>query len=263
MGGVVSERAGVVNIALEAEMLAGCFASVAAAQATGSPIIGVLAGMLAGALVGLLHAFFTQYLRVAHILSGVALNLALLGFTSYAVRLYPGGSLDTKATVPDAVTTGLAFVVVAAVWFVLNKTALGLRLRAIGENPQAARSAGVNVVGIRYGAVIVSGALAGLGGVALALAGLGAFRQNMTAGRGYVALAAVIFGRWTPLGAAGAALVFALGDALQQALQTDGRLNIPPDFLTLLPYVLTLLALGFMGSKTTAPAALGADDAPA
>ena len=261
MGGVLSERAGVVNIALEGMMLAGCFASVAAAVSTGSPLIGVLAGIAAGAVVGLLHAVFTLKLRVAHILSGVALNLGLLGFTSFAVRLYPGGVLDTVATVSDGVTTTLAFLSVAALWFVLYKTALGLRIRAIGENPGAARSAGVPVGAIRYGAVIVSGALAGLGGVALALAGLGAFRQNMTSGRGYVALAAVIFGRWNPVGAACAAFVFALGDALQQALQTDGRLQIPPDFLALLPYVLTLLALAFMGNKTAAPAALGVDDA--
>ncbi len=265
MGGVLSERAGVVNIALEAMMLAGCFASVAAARATGSAFVGVLAGIAAGAFVGLLHALFTQKLRVAHILSGVALNLGLLGFTTYAAtfatRSDPSGTMDTKATVPDWVTTTLAFAAVGALFFVLSRTALGLRLRASGENPAAARAAGVDVSALRYGAVIASGALAGLAGVALALAGLGAFRPNMTAGRGYVALAAVIFGRWNPLGAALAALVFALGDALQQALQTDGRLHIPPDFLTLLPYILTLLALAFMNSKNVAPAALGVDEA--
>lgn len=259
MGGVLSERAGVVNIALESMMLAGCFASVAAAQATGSAFIGLIAGVIAGALVGLLHAFFTQKLRVAHILSGVGLNLGLLGFTTYAVRLYPGGALDTKATLPDWVTTTLAFLIVAVLFFVFTRTPLGLRLRAVGENPAAARSAGVNVPAIRYGAVIVSGALAGLGGVALALAGLGAFRQNMTAGRGYIALAAVIFGRWHPLGAALAALFFAFGTALQQAFQTLG-IKVPPDFLDLLPYILTLIALAFMGSKNVAPAALGTDD---
>lgn len=259
MGGVLSERAGVVNIALEAMMLAGCFASVAAAQATGSAFVGVLAGIVAGAFVGLLHAIFTQKLHVAHILSGVGLNLGLLGFTTYAVRLYPGGALDTKATIPDWVTTLLAFLAVGVLYFVFAKTPLGLRLRAVGENPAAARSAGVNVPVLRYGAVIVSGALAGLGGVALALAGLGAFRQNMTAGRGYIALAAVIFGRWHPLGAALAALFFAFGTALQQAFQTSG-VKIPPDFLDLLPYVLTLVALAFMGSKNVAPAALGNAD---
>lgn len=260
MGGVLSERAGVVNIALEAMMLAGCFASVAATQATGSVLVGVLAGIIAGAFVGLLHAVFTQKLHVAHILSGVGLNLGLLGFTTYAVRLYPGGALDTSATIPDWVTTLLAFLAVGLLFFVFAKTPLGLRLRAVGENPAAARSAGVNVGALRYGAVIVSGALAGLGGVALALAGLGAFRQNMTAGRGYIALAAVIFGRWHPLGAALAALFFAFGTALQQAFQTLG-VKVPPDFLDLLPYALTLVALAFMGSKNAAPAALGNDDA--
>lgn len=259
MGGVLSERAGVVNIALESMMLAGCFASVAVAQATGSAFAGVIAGIVAGAFVGLLHAIFTQKLHVAHILSGVGLNLGLLGFTTYAVRLYPGGALDTKATIPDWVTTLLAFLAVGTLFFVFTKTPLGLRLRAVGENPAAARSAGVNVPALRYGAVIISGALAGLGGVALALAGLGAFRQNMTAGRGYIALAAVIFGRWHPLGAALAALFFAFGTALQQAFQTLG-VKVPPDFLDLLPYALTLVALAFMGSKNAAPAALGNDD---
>lgn len=261
MGGVLSERAGVVNIALEAMLLAGCFASVAAAQATGSAFVGVLAGITAGAFVGLLHAVFTQKLHVAHILSGVGLNLGLLGFTTYAVRLYPGGALETEATLPDWVTTFLALLSVGVLLFVFHKTAVGLRLRAVGENPAAARSAGVNVPAIRYGAVVLSGALAGLGGVALALTGLGSFQQNMTAGRGYIALAAVIFGRWHPLGAALAALFFAFGTALQIAFQTYG-VKIPPDFLGLLPYALTLVALAFMGSKSAAPAALGTDDTP-
>lgn len=259
MGGVLSERSGVVNIALEGMMLAGAFTSVAAAHATGNAYVGMIAGMLAGALVGLLHAFFTQKLKVAHILSGVGLNLGILGFTTYAVRLYPDGALDSATTIPAEVTTILAFVIVAGLFFLFARTPLGLRLRAVGENPLAARSAGVNVGLLRYGAVIGSGLLAGLGGVALALSGLGAFRQNMTAGRGYIALAAVIFGRWNPLGAALAALFFAFGDALQQAFQTMG-VNIPPDFLTMLPYILTLCALGGLSGKASAPAALGTTD---
>ncbi|MES2464847.1 MAG: ABC transporter permease, partial [Armatimonadota bacterium] len=138
----------------------------------------------------------------------------------------------------------------------------GLRLRAAGESPGAARTAGVSVNRMRYGAVITSGALAGLGGVALALTSLGSFTENMTAGRGYVALAAVIFGRWNPLGAAATTFFFALGDAVQIHLQTAGIADrIPPDFLSLLPYVLTLIALGTISAKNIAPAALGNPDA--
>ena len=199
MGGIVSERSGVINIALEGMMLGGAFASVAAARATGNAFVGLLAGVLAGALIGLLHAFFTQALRVSHILSGVALNIGVLGLTSFAFRniiLKGGEGLDTKAQLPGELMVLVAVAVIAATWFVLYKTPLGLRLRACGENARAARSAGVAVPRLRYGAVIVSGALAGLGGVALALTGLGAFAENMTAGRGYIALAAVIFGRW-------------------------------------------------------------------
>jgi simple sugar transport system permease protein len=156
----------------------------------------------------------------------------------------------------------LAVVAVAATWGFLYGTPPGLRLRACGENPGAARAAGVDTVRIRYGAVTAAGAFAGAGGVALALSGLGAFTENMTAGRGYIALAAVIFSRWNPVGAAVAALFFGFGDALQLALQTLGYAQaIPPDFLTLLPYLLTLAALFRRSRDAAAPAALGLADA--
>ncbi|MBC8104847.1 MAG: ABC transporter permease [Cytophagales bacterium] len=257
-GGVVSERSGVVNIALEGMMLAGAFASVSAASATGNTLLGLLAGLLAGALVGLLHAVITQALRVPHILSGVGINLGMLGLTTYALRLYEGGGLESAATLSYPVMAAAAALAVGLTTLVLARTPLGLRLRACGENPGAARTAGVSVTRVRYGAVVASGALAGLGGVALALTTLGVFTENMTAGRGYVALAAVIFGRWNPLGAAATAFFFALGDAVQIALQTAGLGGrIPPDFLSLLPYVLTLIALGTIRSRNIAPAALG------
>lgn len=259
LGGVVSERSGVVNIGLEAMMLGGAFASVAGAHATGNTFAGLLVGIFAGALVGLLHAVFTQALRVPHILSGVGLNLGLLGLTTFALRSYPNGALESPRQLPGELLTAVAALFVVLLYFVLNQTPLGLRLRACGENPRAARSAGVAVEKIRYGAVITSGGLAGLSGVALALGGIGAFTENMTAGRGYIALAAVIFGRWNPVGVALAALVFGFGDALQLSLQTAGlSKTIPPDFLTLLPYVLTLIALA-VGRETRAstPGALG------
>ena len=261
MGGVVSERAGVINIGLEAMLLAGAFGGVAGAQATGSLATGAVAGIALGALVGLLHAVLTQALRVPHILSGVGLNLAALGLSTYALRLSGEGGIEAPGLLPTEATIAVAVLVVAATWFVLARTPLGLRLRACGENPLAALGAGVALGPIRYGAVTASGALAGLGGVALALGGLGTFTENMTAGRGYIALAAVIFGRWHPLGAAAAALLFGLGDALQLSLQTAGLSRvIPPDFLALLPYVLTLAALAGFAGRSGAPAALGRTD---
>ena len=266
LGGVVSERAGVVNIGLESMMLTGAYVAVATAQATGSVFVGVAAGVVAGALVGLLHAFFTQTLRVPHILSGVGLNLGALGLTTYALRQAEsnGRMLTSPAPLSFPALMVVAIALVIVVWFVLARTPLGLRLVACGENPEAARAAGVNVVRVRYGAVITSGALAGLGGAALALAGLGAFTENMTAGRGYIALAAVIFGRWNPLGAAGAVLFFSLGVAGEITLQTLGLSRIiPPDFLTLLPYVLTLVALAGITGRSSAPAVLGRSDDPA
>jgi simple sugar transport system permease protein len=256
LGGVVSERSGVIALHLEGVMLMGAFAAAGAAAASGSAGVGLMAGVIAGALVGLLHAFLTQRLKTPPILSGVGINLGALGLTTFALRKMPE-ALESAPLLPAALMIPLTVVAVAAVWFVLTRTPIGLRLRACGENPKAATAAGVSVGRIRYGAALAAGALAGLGGVSLALVGLGAFTENMTAGRGYIALAAVIFGRWNPLGAAGAALLFGLGDALQVTLQTQGwAATIPPDMLTLLPYLVTLLALIFFRGGSS-PAALG------
>lgn len=271
LGGVLSERVGVINLGLEAMMLAGAFATVAAAAAWGNVAAGVVAGVGVGALTGLLHAFFTQALRTPHILSGIGLNLGALGLTTYALRLYGGNDPVLETGLPQGMATGTAALLVALVWAVLSSTPLGLRLRACGENPAAVRAAGLRVGPLRYGALAAAGALAGLGGVFLVL-GLGTFTENMTAGRGYIALAAVIFGRWNPLGAGAAVLVFSAGEAAQIALQTAGLARtIPPDFLGLLPYVLTLIALAARApghpvsrsgrDRSGAPAALGRTDA--
>lgn len=261
LGGVVSERAGVVNIGLEGMMLGGAFASVAVARATGSVVLGLLAGIAGGALVGLLHAVFVLSLRVSPILSGVGLNLGMLGLTTFLLRTYGESGLNTPHQLSGESMVVLAVLLTAACSIVLYQTPLGLRLRACGESSNAARAAGLPVTRIRYAAVTVSGALAGLGGVALVLTGLGTFTENTTAGRGYIALAAVIFGRWNPLLAVCAALLFGLGDALQLSLQTAGlSQKIPPDFLTLLPYVVTLLALAFTSSRSAVPQALNETD---
>ncbi|MDX1931065.1 MAG: ABC transporter permease [Capsulimonadales bacterium] len=255
LGGVVSERAGVIALGLEAMMLAGAFVSVAVASVLGG-VAGLLAGAAAGLLVGLLHAAATQVWRVPGVLSGVALNLGLAGLTTFAVRLRPEG-WATTATVPDLLLTVVALAATVSVRVVLFHTALGLRLRSCGENPQAAEAAGLSVARLRWGACAVSGLLAGLGGVSLALTGLGAFTENMTAGRGYIALAAVIFGRWNPPVVALAAVIFGFGDALQLSLQTAGfAALVPTDLLALLPYLLTLAVLVLRSGSSDAPAAL-------
>lgn len=257
MGGLLAERSGVIALHLESALLGGAFASVAATTASNNAIVGLFAGILAGAVLGLLHAALTQALRVPHILSGVALNLGMLGFTTFALRQY-GFGMSTEAQLPPWLLIVLAFVAVGSVSWMLTRTAIGLRLRACGENPRAARAAGLSVPRLRYGTLALAGALTGLGGVALTLTGLGAFTENMTAGRGYIALAAVIFGRWNPIGTTVAALLFGLGDALQLSLQTAGLAKvIPPDLLSLLPYLLTLVALAGFARRANAPAALG------
>lgn len=255
MGGTLSERAGVVNIALEGKLLAAACISVLLCAVTGNAWIGVSAGIVAGALVGLLHALLTQTFKVEPILSGVALNLGALGATDYAVHLSGGRGLEAGHTAPAEVFMVLAGLSVLALWWALFRTPLGLRLRACGESPDAATAAGINVSRLRFGALAISGALVGLAGSSLSLVGLGSFTQDMSAGRGFIALAAVILGRWNPIYVAAAALLFGLGDALQVELQTRG-VRIPSQFLELMPYALTLLALVFLKNKSAAPAAL-------
>lgn len=256
LGGVLSERAGVVNIALESKLLGAAFAAVSVTGATHSPWAGLLAGVFVGAAVGATHAALTQKLKVEPILSGVALNLIALGATSYGVRLAGAGGLEAGATLPAELFVGLALALTGLLWLILYRTALGLRVRACGERPQAVIAAGVDVWKLRLGAVTCAGALAGLGGAGLALVGLGTFTEGMSAGRGFLALAAVILGRWHPLGAGVAALLFGFGDALQVELQTQ-KVAVPSDLLQLLPYVLSLGALALSRGRSRAPAALG------
>jgi general nucleoside transport system permease protein len=256
LGGTLSERVGVVNIALEGKLLAAACVSVAVTALTGSVWAGTLAGVLSGVLLGLLHAYLTQALKVEPILSGVAINLGALGATDFAVRRAGSSGLEAGRTAPAEVFLVLALLGTLALWWVFYRTPLGLRLRACGESAPAATAAGISVSKLRFGALSGAGGLAGLGGAALALPGLGAFTPDMSAGRGFIALAAVILGRWNPLLAAAAALLFGLGDALQIELQTRG-VKVPPDFLELLPYALTLLALIFFKTRSAAPAMLG------
>jgi len=261
VGGVVSERSGVVNIALEGKLLAGAFAAAVTAHATGNPWAAVAAAVAAGMLVGALHAVFGVWLRGDQIVVGVALNLLVGGATQFLMSLLYGSSANTPPFRGIGATgtpwfpplTWCALVLVPLVHLFLRETRAGLRLQAVGEHPETAESLGVSALRVRFGGVVLAGALAGLGGAYLALEAA-QFVKNMAAGRGFIALAAVIFGKWRPLGAAGACLFFGLAEAVQIRLQGVG---LPTQFVQMIPYVLTMVALaGFVG-RSRPPGALG------
>ena len=279
LGGVITERSGVTNIALEGCMLVGAFFGILAADKTGSPALAVVIGLLAGTALAAIHAVASVTWRADQIVTGMALNILALGVTSYlnyeiygsgvpsGVQLLPALSLDFLAGVPfvggvigrQNVLVWLALVLVIVLQLYLFRTVAGLRLRAVGEHPRAADTVGIDVRRTRYWAVLASGAIAALGGVYLTVADTGSFTDGLTNGRGFIGLAAMIFGRWTPLGAAAAALIFGYGDALSVSLQgaAIGELRFPVQLLSTIPYLLTILAVaGFVG-RSRAPAADG------
>lgn len=282
LGGVLSERVGVVNIALEGMLLACAFAAMAAAAMSGHPWLAVLAAALVGALIGVLHGWLVLRLRVDAIISGVGINLLALGATTFLLRAFfseggvgvavrgpepwlrPLPHVPVLSTLLGASTpfVPLALLATLAVWFTVYRTRSGLQLRAVGEAPRAALAAGVPVETLRFLWLGIGGALTGIGGAYLSLQATGRFTENLSAGRGYLALAAVIFGRWHPIGAAAAVLFFGFGEALEIALQ--GRpifnVNVPSEMLSALPYLLGLLALAGALGRTAPPAALGQYD---
>jgi ABC-type uncharacterized transport system permease subunit len=276
LGGLFSERSGVVNIGLEGMMLMGAFFGIWGADVTGSWLGGLLIGMVAGALLALLHAVFSVTLRADQIVSGFALNFLALGITGYFFIDIFGtqGTPDNVARVPDVklpliedipfvgdvfgqlnLLIWLGLLTVLLTWVVVFRTPVGLRLRAAGENPLAAETAGLSVVRTRYLAVLTSGVLAATGGAYLSIGFVGSFTQNMTAGRGFIALAVLICGRWRPGGALAFALLFGFSSALAQRLPA-----FSPSAATLfqaLPYVLTLVAVAGVIGRSTPPLALG------
>jgi simple sugar transport system permease protein len=259
LGGVLSERSGVVNIGLEGIMVAGAFFSVLIAYWTGNPILGAGAGVIAGALLAAVLAFLATRMGVDQIVAGTGLNIVALGGAAYGLVLVfnqPGASKEVAnlGHTGEVVLIALAFALAALLWFVLFRTPWGLRVRACGENPSAAETAGIDPLATRFWAVVAGGAIASLGGVYLSLAELDLYSDGMTAGRGYIALAAVIFGRWNPLGATGAALFFGFFAALQYSLQ---RAGIPSELMTALPYLAALVALAGFAGRVRAPAADG------
>ena len=280
LGGVVTERGGVTNIALEACMLVGAFFGIVAADRSRNIWIALAVAILAGVVVALLHAYASITLRSDQIVSGMALNILALGLTTYLdYQLYgttgtppdlPGlpdiqlGFLEGVPYVGDAIggqnsIVWVMLLLVVLLQVFLFRTVAGLRLRAVGEHPRAAETVGIRIRRIRYAAVIASGALAALGGAYLSLGVAHSFTDGMTSGRGFIGLAAMIFGRWTPVGALVASLIFGYGNALSTSLQgaTIGDTKVPVQLLGTLPYILTILAVaGFVG-RSRPPAADG------
>lgn len=258
-GGILSERVGVINIALEGMMTVGAFSGMWAAHFWGS-WAGLAVALVAGGSMGLLHVWFTQRLRMDHVISGVALNILAASATTYLMRRLFS---VREASVPHPIPIGwfvlAAFVLPGALHVFLNRSRLGLRMRAVGESPEGARMAGVNTARMRLVGVTLSGIIAGGAGAYLSLAQVGRFSDGMVSGRGFIALAAVICGRWRPLGAAATALVFGTFDSLQYQLQ--GNVQLPGELLRSLPYVATIIVA--MLVRTIPPAALGRSDGEA
>jgi simple sugar transport system permease protein len=260
LGGVISERSGVINIGLEGMMVGGAFTAVLFSGMTGNPVIGIVAGIAAGALLGLVLAVAATVFKVDQIVAGTGINLVALGGAAFALTLIynqPGASPQVPAlgTAYWALVI-LAFVCAALLHAVLYFTPWGLRVRACGENPRAVTDAGLRPLRLRLYAVTLSGALAGLGGAFLSIGEVNLYSDGMTAGRGFIALAAVIFGRWTPWGATGAAIFFGFFEALEYLLQ--GRIAwLPADAMQALPYIAALVAISGLVGKVRAPAADG------
>jgi ABC-type uncharacterized transport system permease subunit len=272
IGGMFSERAGIVNIALEGMMLTGAFSGVLATFATGNPWIGVLASVLAGGLLGYLHAILTVKFAGNQIVSGTGINLLALGATAYLCQAV-WGSRGASQSVQglDAISIPLvkdipflgeiignqtplvymSILVVILSYILLFKTPGGLRIRAVGEHPAAADTSGVDVYRTKYLCVVLSGMLAGLGGAFLSLGHLNLFVLGMTGGRGFIALAAMIIGGWTPFGALGASFLFGFADALQIRLQSVGIL--PSQIVLTLPYILTIVVVAIFARKRSPP----------
>lgn len=279
LGGVISERAGIVSLGLEGMMRLGAFFAAVATLATGNPWVGLGAGALAGAAAALVHGWLSIRWRSDQVISGVALNLvALAGVTFLVESLYGRTDTEPTATVGKLAIPTLSGIPLVRALFghswlcyfallapllmhaLLYRTALGLRILAVGEKPQAAATLGISVARVRTLCVVSGGLLAGLGGASLSVSTLDQFNNHMPAGQGFIALAAMVFGRWTPLGAFGAALFFAAANALRISLASSVPwvMNaVPSGMMLALPYVLTLLLLGGFVGRSRPPAAVG------
>ena len=255
-GGVLAERAGVISLGLEGYMLAGAFGGTVGAYYSGNPWVGVVCGIGAGLLFALVHALVSLRFRADQVVSGIAINLLVIGLTRFLLRLAFGSSSNSPR-VPGFEHSPLipiGLILPMALAWLIYRTPFGLRVRAVGEHPEAAETLGLRVRRVRLIAVAASGALAALGGVYLAL-DQHQFTDEMTAGRGFIALAAVIFGRWDPMRAAIACLFFAAAETLQ--IQLQGTQFIPSQFIQMIPYVLTIVAVAGVVGRAIPPASLG------
>lgn len=277
VGESVTQRSGVINIGLEGAMLIGALSGTVAAIAAGSPWAGLAAGAVAGLIVGWLFALVTVRLRGDQIVVGTAFTLGAIGLTGAWYRAafgVTGAALTVPAFSPleipllssipvigaalfaQPAPTYLLYALVPLIWFVVMRTQPGLAVRAAGESPEAAAAAGINVPGTKIAATMFGAMMGGIAGAVLVLAQAGTFAERMTAGRGFIAIAIVVLGRWHPLGAAAAALLFGAASALQFAFQAAG-VNVPYQIVLMLPYAVTLLALAGVGGRARVPAALG------
>ncbi|QNO16487.1 ABC transporter permease [Alkalicella caledoniensis] len=265
LGGIFSERSGVINIALEGIMLVGAFAGIYGMHLTGSAWFGVLFSIIVGLLIAGIHAVVTVKFKTNQVVSGTAINILASGLTVFLLDVVwnVSGSSPRIGRLPTW-TLGplsfnpivyIAFIMVPVVWVVLYKTPWGLRIRAVGEHPHAADTMGINVNRIRFICVMLSGAFGGIAGAALSLGELGIFQREMTAGRGFIALAAMIFGKWNPVGAFLASLLFAFAQAI--SLSAINIPFIPRELINTLPYIVTIIVLATFVGKSAAPKAVG------
>jgi simple sugar transport system permease protein len=275
IGEVYSERAGIVNLGLEGQILTGAFVGVLGSYLTGNPYVGVVAAMGAGMLLGLLHALFIVKFRANQIVIGVGMNIFALGLTTIGLQTIWGnrGKSDSVTGLPPidvgmlgripvlgpilnrhTILVYLMLLIAVVSWYILFKTTIGLRLRVVGENPMAADSVGIKINPIKVWAVAVGGALSGLGGAYISLSDLSLFSRGMSAGRGYIALAATILGNWNPLGALGSSMIFGFLGALQIRLQAT---DFPTQFIQMIPYVLVILIVAGVVRRVRSPGAVG------
>lgn len=273
IGEAFGQRSGVLNLGVEGQMLLGAFAGFYVALRTGNLWLAILVAMLTGAVMGLAMAFVTVNLHAQQGISGIGFYLFGLGLsdllfqkllgTVETVKGFSKVSIPVLSDIPGLgeiffsqnILVYGAFALVPVAWFVLNKTTLGLKIRAVGENPEAADSLGVSVAGIRYFTIILGGTLSGLAGASLSVALLNVFQQNMTSGLGFIAVALVYFGGWRPWGILGGALLFSMVNSLQLWIQVLG-IPVPSDIAVMMPYVLTILVLVATVSRVRGPSAL-------
>jgi len=278
LAGVIGERVGIVNIAIEGQLLAGAFVSAVVASVTNSLTLGLIAALIGGALVSMVLAVFSIKYLVDQIIVGVVLNALVIGLTNffYAAVLsdnsretnFPGTlpaiPIPLLSDIPvigsvffdQRITTYLMFILVPLVWWILFKTKIGLRLRAVGEHPLAADTVGINVNRTRFWSVTLAGMIAGLGGAALTIGSVGAFTREMSSGQGFIALACVILGRWNPFLAALAALLFGFSKNFRIFAGQTGS-TIPPDLIAMVPYLVTLVAVAGLVGRVVGPASAG------